>query len=280
MKAIHILSTAPAGENYCPLFYELAAMVLSALLWREHNGKICLYTDRRAFQFIEQTELSGIWDEIDLQVLDSLPEDIDWSIFWAGAKLIVLQKEMAPVAMIDTDLFMWQNILHLCNDHQLVVLHRESLIDCYLPKNKLPIAEGYNYPEGLDWTIEPCNTAFSFFDDNEFKDLYVREAIHFMKGNTKKTNDGTARMVFAEQRLLAMLANREGVDIKTIVDNPFASDNKIFTHLWGSKRLARKNPVQRVQLEDAILQNIRKLSVPVYEKLSGMNQSRLEKGKR
>lgn len=108
--------------------------------------------------------------------------------------------------MLDIDLFVWQDIRELCRNHQLITLHREDLIDCYLPKNKLSVADGYAYPEGLDWSIKPCNTAFAYFADNSFKDLYVQEAIRFMRGNTNKSNDGNARMVFAEQRLLAMLA--------------------------------------------------------------------------
>lgn len=273
MRAIHILSTLPSGENYRPAFYEVAAMLLSALLWKEFNGSICLYTDRKGYQCIDRLGLSREWDDINLQVLEALPDDIDWSTFWAGAKIFALKNESSPVAMIDTDLFVWQDIRTLCFKHKLVTLHRESLIDCYLPKNKLIVGEGYVYPDGLDWSILPCNTAFAYFADNSFKDLYVQEAIRFMRGNTNKSNDGNARMVFAEQRLLAMLAYREGINIGTLIDDPYSADNYLFTHLWGAKIIARKEPVQRASLEDAILKKIRLLSKPAYDRLSRMKDS-------
>ena len=267
MKAVHILSTLPSGEGFRPVFFEVAAMSLSAILWKKYNGEILLYTDDRFYEYIKNNGLVNLWDRIDHSLFQSLPTTIDWSIFWAGAKLFALRNEKAPVVMLDTDLFIWQDIRELYQNYQLITLHREDLIDCYLPKNELTVADGYAYPEGLDWSIRPCNTAFAYFAGNEFKDLYVREAIRFMKGNTLKTNDGNARMVFAEQRLLAMLAHREGVDIQTIIEDPFLADNRVFTHLWGAKVLARSNPIQRHRLEKAILMKIEAISPSVYDKL-------------
>jgi len=267
VKAVHILSTLPSGEGFRPAFFEVAAMSLSAILWKKYNGEILLYTDDRFYEYIKNNGLVNLWDRIDHSLFQSLPTTIDWSIFWAGAKLFALRNEKAPVVMLDTDLFIWQDIRELYQNYQLITLHREDLIDCYLPKNELTVADGYAYPEGLDWSIRPCNTAFAYFAGNEFKDLYVREAIRFMKGNTLKTNDGNARMVFAEQRLLAMLACREGVDIETIIGDPFSADNRVFTHLWGAKVLARSNPIQRHRLEKAILMKIEAISPSVYDKL-------------
>lgn len=273
MKAIHILSTLPSGEAFRPAFFKVAAMALSALLWKKYNGEICLYTDERFYNYVNTNGLDNLWDSVDHSLFQSLPTTIDWSIFWAGAKLFALRNEIAPIVMLDIDLFVWKDIRNICLDHQLVTLHREDLIDCYLPKNKLSVADGYTYPDGLDWSIRPCNTAFAYFAVNEFKDLYVQEAIRFMKGNTFEIKDGNARMVFAEQRLLAMLANREGIRIGTLTDDPFSADNNLFTHLWGAKMIAQKNPSQRARLEDAMLRKIKELSQPVYIKLS-----QIEKG--
>ena len=268
MRAIHTLSTLPSGEGFHPAFFEVAAMALSAVLWKKYNGEICLYTDERFYDYINNNGLVNLWDSIDLSLCRALPTTIDWSIFWAGAKLFALKKEKAPIVMLDTDLFVWQDIRELCHNHQLITLHREDLFDCYLPKKELPVANDYTYPDGLDWSIQPCNTAFACFAGDEFKNLYVREAIRFMNGNTFKANDGNARMVFAEQRLLAMLAHREGVDIETIIGDPFAVNNKVFTHLWGAKILARSNPIQKDRLEEAILKKINTLSPHVFCLLS------------
>lgn len=267
MKAIHILSTLPSGEGFHPAFFDVAAMALSAVLWKKYNGEICLYTDDRFYNYLNDNGLVNLWDSIDLTLCRALPKTIDWSIFWAGAKLFALRNESAPIVLLDTDLFVWRDIRELCCNHQLITLHREDLFDCYLPKNKLPIADEYTYPDGLNWSIRPCNTAFAYFAGDEFKNLYVRESIRFMIGNTLKANDGNARMVFAEQRLLAMLANKEGVEIGTLIDNPFSANNSIFTHLWGAKSIARNNPKQRFLLENAMLQKIKLISEPEYNKL-------------
>lgn len=268
MKAIHILSTLPSGEGFHPAFFEVAAMALSAVLWKKYNGEICLYTDDRFYNYLNDNGLVNLWDSIDLTLCRALPKTIDWSIFWAGAKLFALRNESAPIVLLDTDLFVWRDIRELCCNHQLITLHREDLFDCYLSKNKLPIADEYTYPDGLDWSIRPCNTAFAYFAGDKFKNLYVRESIRFMIGNTLKANDGNARMVFAEQRLLAMLAHREGVDIETIIGDPFSTNNKVFTHLWGAKSFARRNPIQRNRLEEAILKKIGILSPQVFKQLS------------
>lgn len=270
MKAIHILSTLPSIDGFHPLFFEIAAMSLSAILWKKYNGEICLYTDDCFYKFINDNDLVTLWDSIDHSLFRSLPTTIDWSIFWAGAKHFALRNEKAPIVLLDHDLFVWKDIRDIYKGHQLITLHREDLFDCYLPKNKLSVADDYTYPDGLDWSIRPCNTAFAYFARNEFKDLYVREAIRFMDGNTLKANDGNARMVFAEQRLLAMLARREGLDIETIIGDPFAVNNKVFTHLWGAKILAKRDPKQRMRLEDAILKKIKALSLRTYNQLSDL----------
>lgn len=270
MKAIHILSTLPSIDGFHPLFFEIAAMSLSAILWKKYNGEICLYTDDCFYKFINDNDLVTLWDSIDHSLFRSLPTTIDWSIFWAGAKHFALRNEKAPIVMLDADLFIWEDISELFPVHQLITLHQEDLVDCYLPKSELPVAEGYTYPDRIDWSVRPCNTAFAYFAEDEFKDLYIQEAIRFMKWNTSKAKDQNARMVFAEQRLLAMLAHREGVVIDTIVNDPFSTYNKIFTHLWGAKILAKRDPKQRMRLEDAILKKIKALSLRTYNQLSDL----------
>ena len=74
-------------------------------------------------------------------------------------------------------------------------------------------------------------------------------------------------MVFAEQRLLAMCAKHMGVAIGSMVDDPFDSSNDLFTHLWGAKRLARRNKQQRIKLENAILCKVKALSEDYYDLL-------------
>ena len=62
----------------------------------------------------------------------------------------------------------------------------------------------------LDWTVRPANTALSYFGDRAFTEQYVQTAIDFMQAASPADN-GLTYMVFAEQRLLAMLAARAHV---------------------------------------------------------------------
>ena len=66
----------------------------------------------------------------------------------------------------------------------------------------------YLFDENFDWSVLPSNTAFTYISNNEFKDYYTSESIKFMK-NVINNNDKITNMVFAEQRLLSMCAERK-----------------------------------------------------------------------
>ncbi len=136
MNGIHILSTVPSclgGRRFSPQFFEVESYILSALLWRQLNGPIRLYTDDVGLEFLTSRGLESIWDSIDTNTLSAIPKSINQIEFWAGAKLYALRAENAPVAMVDTDLFIWKDISSYCKGRKLVTLHREDLIECYPP---------------------------------------------------------------------------------------------------------------------------------------------------
>ena len=273
MKGIHILSTSPSccnGKRFSPHFFEVESYVLSALLWRSFNGPIKLYTDAAGLDFLTASGLESLWDSIEVDTLQAIPAAINQQVFWAGAKLFALRAEGAPVAMIDTDLFIWKDISSYCKGKRLVTLHREDLIECYPSKEGLNVAEGYSFKNWMDWTVKPCNTAFAFFLEESFKSFYVDEAIRFMKGNDKPSTYASSQMVFAEQRLLSMCAKYQGIKINTLVEDPYDTNNEVFTHLWGAKGIARNDCKQRKRLEEALLEKIKDLSEDYYKKLCSL----------
>ena len=71
-------------------------------------------------------------------------------------------------------------------------------------------------------------------------------------------------MVFAEQRLLPMLAKRCGIEYTTLLDKDrlFLPQNK-FTHLWGAKQKMRDDKAQLDKFCERCRQRIRK-SYPEY----------------
>ncbi len=268
MNGIHILSTSPSGERpFSPQFFEVASYVLSALLWKRFNGGIKLYTDDIGLEYLMSRKLDSLWDSIDDKTLNAIPKTIDQQVFWASAKLFALRVEQCPVAMLDGDLFIWKDIRSFCENKSLVTLHREDLIDCYPPKEQLNTAIGYSFGEWMDWTVRPCNTAFAYFSNESLKSFYISEAIRFMEGNSKPSMIANSQMVFAEQRLLAMCAKEMSVEIVSLVGDPFDSTNDLFTHLWGAKRLVRRDEYQRQRLEEALLRKVKAFSEEYYNLL-------------
>ena len=271
-KGIHIWSTAPglkkrAGRPYEPTYFELVCLVLSALMWRKFNGPIKFYTDLEAFSWFASHDLLDIWDAgVDVDTLEAIPPSINQEIFWAGSKLFALRAEPAPVAMVDTDLIIWKPLGRLLRK-PLTVLHREDILECYLPSFYLKTRAGYQFDPQWDWTVRPCNTAFAFFEDEDFKNQYVDKAVDFMTDNTVYPMEMVSQMVFAEQRLLAMEAHKEGLRINAIIKDPYQEDNDIFTHLWGAKRIARSSPEQCERLVQAMMNKIRQENLTIYEKL-------------
>ena len=268
---LHIFSTAPgtrmrAGKPFSLPAFEIICQALSALMWKKLNGPIKFYGDKAACRWLADLDLLGMYDVVDNQVLEGIPDDINQEIFWAGSKLFALRAEKAPVAMVDTDLIVWKPLGDLL-DGPLTVLHREDLIDCYIRKEFLKTRPGYAFDPQWDWTVHPCNTAFAYFGNEDFKSRYVEKAVDFMRGNGEYPMEMVSQMVFAEQRLLAMESVKEGLEIHTLVGDPFENGNDIFTHLWGAKNIARNDQKQCRALVNALMNKIKVEDSSMYEKL-------------
>lgn len=273
IPGIHILSTAPsrtmrAGKPFSMPFFELACLALSALMWRKLNGTIKFYVDREGYAWFAERNLLDLWDSIDTEAVDAIPEEIEQEIFWASSKLFALRKETGPVAMVDTDLICWVPLETRLKRSKLTVLHREDLGSCYIPPECLKIREGYQFDPEWNWSVRPCNTAFAWFRDVPFRNRYVDAAVDFMWNNKERAMENVSQMVFAEQRLLAMQAYKENIRIHVLVDDPFQPNNKIFTHLWGAKNMARNDPEQCALLVRALMNKIRSVSPEMYAKLT------------
>jgi len=274
ITAIHINSTAPfavknKGAQYRIEDFDLLTTVLSALMWRKNNGPIRLYTDKVGYNYYASLDLLDLWDAgIDTAVLENIPETINHDIFWAAAKLFALQHEETPVAMIDTDLIVWPRILTVLENKPFAVIHREELHGCYPPPDTLKRRKGYEFDPQWDWSELPCNMAFAWFSDSEFKKYYTDCAIDFMTDNHEYAMEMVSQMVFAEQRMVAVCAKKMNIPIYHFLDDPFQRDNEYFSHIWGAKDIARNYPGQRKLLCTALVQKIRDIFPAWYDKLS------------
>ena len=128
MQAIHSNWTKPRTDNAGSFHiddFEILTTILSALKWREHNGKIKMATDSSGLDFYKSRDLCCVWDEVTTE-LDDIPEFVNAEMFWAAGKIYSLKNTTAPIAVMDTDFIVWDKLaFDKLND--ITVIHREEL---------------------------------------------------------------------------------------------------------------------------------------------------------
>lgn len=244
MNALHINWTKPffarnGGEYYIEDF-EILTTILSALKWREKNGSIKMVTDRAGRDFYIKNGMEDLWDGGIECVLDSINEDA--RVFWAAGKLHALSREAAPVAVIDTDFIVWEEIL-FDKLPAISVIHDEDLYsDVYPGMDYFAMKNGYCFDKEWDWNLRALNTAFYVIKDNDLLYEYSSEAIRFMN-SADNSDDELCYMVFAEQRLLNMIAAKQGKEVMcfSTLERLFKNGEGWFTHIWGMKQQMREN---------------------------------------
>lgn len=247
MHAIHSIWTKPRIAQSGSFFledFDILTAVLSALKWREKNGEISLITDSVGYNFFKERGLINIWDSAVCD-LDNIPDTVNPEIFWAGGKLFALKNVSAPVTMLDTDFIVWDSIA-FSNLPDLSVIHSEDIYpDVYPDIGTFKMNQGYVFNPEFDWRVRPYNTAFCVIKSKALKDCYTAEAISFMEN--AKGDDKLTYMVFAEQRLLSMIAKMTNSVTKEIstIDNLFRDGERYFTHIWGMKQQMREDDALR-----------------------------------
>lgn len=230
-------------QRYTLPDYELLTTILSALLWRRYNGSIRMITDSVGAAYYTSLGLASLWDDGMSCELDCIPQSIDPATFWAAGKLYALAAVSAPCVMIDTDFLVWSDIRERLSGHDLRVIHTEPLIpDIYPAPERFVLSPDYTFPADWDWTLPACNTALSYFGNEELRKTYLRQSFAFM--HAARGQDPLIYMVFAEQRLLSMCAHAMHIPICPLStsENLFASDQTDFTHVWGFKQAMSEHP--------------------------------------
>ncbi len=243
MQAIHCTWTKPRIEA-CGSFYledfDILTTILSALKWREKNGKINMITDSVGYEYYTSRNLLELWDEVTCE-LDNIPENIDSKSFWAGGKIFALMATTEPVAIIDTDFIVWDK-LAFNNMPDLTVIHSEHIYpDVYPDIGHFKMKQGYIFNPDFNWKSRPYNTAFAIIKNEILKNTFCNEAISFMENAMPQ--DNLTYMVFAEQRLLSMVAEMTKAEVLEIstIDKLFCDGEKYFTHTWGMKQQMRED---------------------------------------
>ncbi len=252
MQAFHTLWTRPytvshPNQPFALTDFDLLCMVLSAMQWRKTNGSIRLITDAIGAQYVYFTGLDLLWDSgIDIS-LNAIPNTVDPATFWAAGKLFALQTQRAPCVMLDTDFIVWDTLTEVLSRADLTVIHREELQpEVYPDPAAFVHTPEYRYPEGWDFSLPACNTAFCATTSESLRKTYCEQALAFIYA--ARGRHPLHYMVFAEQRLLPMCAAQSGFSIQALSDlsELFSDRQTNFTHLWGYKQLLMQSPPERM----------------------------------
>jgi len=256
--AFHVLWTKPSiadGKDFAMNEAEILTMIVSALMWQKYNGTIKLFTDHTGYEFIKEHDLLNLWDGgINTEVLENNSYPINPGVFWAAGKLLAMEAQNCPCVMLDTDLIIMRPINEVLKNSDVTALHKENPDpQVYLDPSLLQLPENFSFPDYYNWNIAPSNTAFLYIKNEEFKQFYLNESKQFMFHNTGKPAELVSQMVFAEQRLLSICADRADLPVNYLLTDPFSLSNKNVVHLWGFKNLLRQNDkIQKIYSKQLI----------------------------
>ena len=243
MNAFHTLRIHNP-KNFAFADFELFTLAISALEWCKHNGSIKLVTDKKGAEYLNECGLIEIWNDVEILLDEMNNLGINEDVFWAGAKIYSLSLQKTPCVMIDLDFILWKPIEFVNFGKDLAVIHREDIYEpVYPPKDVFHFKDGWQLPDWLNWSVRPCNGALVYFGSDRFVREYTSFAIDFMK-NSATNDERLSHMVFAEQRWMAMCAEKLGIPIHELssLKELFDGKQKYFTHIWGHKQRLRDNP--------------------------------------
>lgn len=261
----HVYWTKPrsaATGSATPL--DQAVVAASVLMWRASNGPVWLFTDANGRQDMERRGLAPLWDKIDVNSLDSVPDNIDATAFWDLGKTIVLNGLPPDGVVLDLDLVVWQQLEPTPAD-TMAFLHWEAPVPPWYPAPaELSTPPNYKFDPRTDWDEPVCNTALMSCPDQRVRTAFLASALEFARDN-KPSGSGTAEMLFAGQRMFAHTLRIAGARPRPVIDylfvpvgasrwlqEPSRHDDPLglyacvrgetFTHLWNQKHLLRDRP--------------------------------------
>lgn len=192
MKAIHVNWTAPfferhrlrghgfkitrnlEGQTYDLTDYQILYTLVSALRWKLHNGPIKLYTDSIGLSFYKQIGMDGVYDEINVDVLNNV-SDVDPAYFWTSGKIQAIGHETEPFVFIDQDFIVREKFDESRYNADLMIGHWE------IPRGQYYFTESdwtrdikhMPFPENYNVYAYAPNTSFVYFGNMQALQEYV-----------------------------------------------------------------------------------------------------------
>lgn len=251
------------------LQFEVSTMVLSCLNWKYYNGPIKLYCDNHFLEYVKSLGIDWLWDEIDTDVLNNLPKNVNYTTFWAYPKIYVNSLQTEPFANLDIDLYIDGPLID--RDYDVLFCNLEGCDNkkWYPPYHTISeYAKKLDYPYLNDFA---ANVGLLIIKDLEFYKKYVNVVNRFVNGSdmVPLNNTHTSSLItFIEQRLLLGMLVHENIPYTTHMEGVYLSEssswegevkNNSLTHLWGWKDTFRQpeNENQKISLTEELKEELR-----------------------
>lgn len=273
MKGIHSIYTFTDRVRYKEQSYldmglfEAYTLILSCCYWRKFHGDISLYCDKDFYKFIQEYKLTSLWDNIDNTSFDSIPNDINYSVFWTYPKMYIHSLQTQPFTSLDADLFFWEPLnlkkANIIYAHPEVDLTGENYPDYHTSKEYKDIFKDLTfneYPSNMNTAILTINKVDFYKELMDITTRFAKRATINIK-NQKSVHEWT-HTIFCEQKIIRNVIEKHNLSCVPHYEKEYYTgegtiwpeghrfeldDAKIF-HLWGSKTRIKNDQEERYEL--------------------------------
>jgi hypothetical protein len=205
-------------------YLEKLLLAVSVTQWQRLHGRAMLYCDSALALYLDRTCLLDLFDEVDTATVDRADMlDLNPSVFWSLARIVSLGAAEVPFVSLDGDLIVWRDFTDVFARSSVVVTHWESTDPSpwYPGPRELRTPPGYHWDTWALADSDAANVSLLYMGDERIRDSYIEEARRFVVGNRARVSPeaGVApELLFAEQRLLSLIARRDSVPITPLID--------------------------------------------------------------
>jgi hypothetical protein len=211
----------PGRPDLSPL--ELLLLTTSVLEWRRWNGPALLYCDEPYAQYLKGLGLLGLWDGVDTQTIAQASElGANPRVFFTLGRTVAIRATPVPFAALDCDFIAWRSLADKLVPGEIAFTHWETTQPHYWYPSPQSLCRppGYEIAATRNWELPAANFSFTYWGNEAVRDAYTDEVVRFASGNPREPhprNNATPELLFAEQRLLPVIAWERAVRMTTLV---------------------------------------------------------------
>jgi len=227
--------------NYNIVDYELLIQKVAVLRAKKHIGHTKLYTDTIGFEFYKKLNLLDLWDEIDVDTLntfDNENNDIKAGKFWTTGKSIVIGKQKEPFIFLDNDLIIRDELPNWIYDYDLVHTHWEIQRGEFFVSNQQ--IDSIGGIEDFAQNMLMPNTSFLYINNNKLCEDYLNKHLSIIKRNYEKIPEWL--WLLADQGIMGYSARKLNLKVESLENFIYVSYPEIDLTKVGCGLFWAKNP--------------------------------------